>query len=741
MRVSSTVERLDLPPGGTGVVPLEVVNTSAVIESLSVRALGVPGADVRAEPAALALFPDASGALTLTVGLPETFPAGTYPVTFVVTGRAPGAREAYHDVDIVVPAHPHVRLDATPSVVRTRGRAGFPVEVRNDGNVPLDVALRTVARDRTVRSSVVPTTLTVPPGTVGTATVLVRGPRQLLGSDQDRPVTVLAEAPGTQGSVELVLRQRSTFSRGLVTALVLLSIILLWALAFLLGMRQVLGTDPYTKVAPASFFAAAPPEGAAPDAVPVDGPAPSGALPKTGPLPAGVGATLTGTVRGEADGEGVGRLTVVALREGRDGLVEVGSAATQADGTYTIAGLFPGDYLLRVQAEGYDEAWHPSARSEAGAQEVTASASEVTEGADLVVTGDPATLSGTVETGDPDADETVEVTARPSWSGADPTLLWETTADASGAYTFTDLPAPGTYELTFVAEGYVPSTTTERVLGGQERFALDVRLGAGTGAISGTVTDGASPLGGVGVSTTIAGKQVEVGTPTVGEVGTFVLPNLPTPGTYVLTFSKDGFSTSTAVVDLGPGELRSDLEVALAGGTGTVSGRVVGSGGSGLGGVEVTVGGASGGLSTTSLTAGDVGAFTLTGLEAGSSVTLTFTKAGYVSVTLPVTIPADGPAPPVTATMASALGGLQGRVTRDGAGLVGATVTATDGAESRSTTTTAGDGGSDAGRYVLPDLPVGVYTVTVTVDGQVVATSVATVTGGGRVTCDIRVEG
>ncbi|GEL95058.1 carboxypeptidase regulatory-like domain-containing protein [Cellulomonas composti] len=746
MRVSSTVERLDVAPGGTGVVPLEVVNTSEVIESLSVRALGVPEANVRTEPPALALFPDASGALTLTLALPDSFPAGTYPMTLVVSGQAPGGREAFHDVELVVPPRPHVRLDATPSVVRTRGRADFAIEVRNDGNVPLDIALRATDTDRTVRTTLVPATLSLAPGSTVAATLLVKGPRQLLGSDRDRPVTVTALHEETEGSVGVVLRQRSTFSRGLITALVLLAILTLWALAFLLGMRQVLGTDPFTKVAPASFFAASDSPEAGTEATDASG-APAGALAKEGPLPAGVGGTVTGVVLGENDGEGVGRLTVVALRYNSDDeLVPVASAATQADGSYTMSGLFPGSYLLRVQASGYDEAWYPAAVSEASAGTVEAVGREITDGADLVVRGHAATLSGNVQTADPQDATEIQVTARPTWNGADPTQEWSATADASGAYTFAGLPAPGTYELTFAAEGYQPTTSTERVLGGQERFALDVRLGAGTGSITGTVTDGSTPLGGVKVSTTIDGKTVEVGTPTVGQVGTFVLPNLPTPATYVLTFTKDGFGSQTVVVALGPGEARGGVSVAMVGGTGVVSGKVVDASGAGLGGVTVTLGGAQAGLSTTTLTTGDVGAFTLAGLQAGTSVTLTFTKPGFASVTRPVTIPADGPAPDVDVTLASATGSISGRVTRqvdedgdgdlDTVGVVGATVTATDGLTPRSTTTTS-NGAGGAGSYVLSDLPAGTWTVTVTLDGKVVATSIVVVTGGAAAPVDL----
>ena len=363
------------------------------------RAIGLPEALVRSEPRALALFPEASGALTLILDLPDAFPAGTYPLTFVVAGSAPGATEAYHDLDLVVPPHPSLALTATPSRVRTRGRAAFTVEVRNDGNVPLDVALRAVDTDRTLRTSLTPSTLAVAPGEVATSTVLVRGPRQLLGSDRDRPLRVVAQATDTTADVELVLRQKSTFSRGLITALVLLAILAAWALVVVLGMREVLGADPFAKVAPPSFFAATPTaEGSLPEGDP------AGAMPKDGPVPAGVGATLTGTVRGATDGQGVGRVTVTAWREGRAAPVEVSSAATQADGTYSLAGLFPGPYVLEVAAEGYQTTWYAAATSFVSATRVDALAQEVTTGVDLAVTGDPATISGNVETGEAPGD-------------------------------------------------------------------------------------------------------------------------------------------------------------------------------------------------------------------------------------------------------------------------------------------------------------------------------------------------
>ena len=218
----------------------------------------------------------------------------------MIAGSAPGATEAFHDLDLVVPPQPRLALVATPSRVRTRGRAAFTVEVRNEGNVPLDVALRAVDTDRTLRTSLTPSTLAVPAGAVATTTVLVRGPRQLLGSDRDRPLRVVAQATDTTADVELVLRQKSTFSRGLLTALVLLSILAAWALAFVLGMREVLGADPYAKVAPPSFFV---------NTVTARRRrcrrgCPRARCPKDGPVPAGTGATVTGVVLGATDQAG-----------------------------------------------------------------------------------------------------------------------------------------------------------------------------------------------------------------------------------------------------------------------------------------------------------------------------------------------------------------------------------------------------------------------------------------------------
>ena len=56
-------------------------------------------------------------------------------------------------------------------------------------------------------------------------------------------------------TITVTLRQRPWLTRGLLTALILLAIIGLWAALFLFGLREVFTQDPATKTAPKSFFA------------------------------------------------------------------------------------------------------------------------------------------------------------------------------------------------------------------------------------------------------------------------------------------------------------------------------------------------------------------------------------------------------------------------------------------------------------------------------------------------------
>lgn len=733
MRVQTDSSVLDVAPGGRADVDLDVVNTSPVIDGVTARIIGLDHALVQARPTLLPLFPDTSGRMTLTVDLPRSFPAGRHPVTVEVSSSAAAVEPQHVDLDVVVAPYADAELQLRPPVRRARRKGRFLVEAVNRGNVPLELTLRASDPDRRLRYELRPRTLTVEAGQTAVSALTVRAPRLLVGSDTDRPLTVSAQGEELSAEVAGTLRQRPLLPRGLLTVFVLMAIVGLWAGAFLLGLTKVFAGDPLTKTAPASYFASAP---ANPALAAAGGPA--GALPKSGPLPPGVGGALAGTVTAASTGNGLGRIVVEALRTSRNGLQLVSSAATQTDGSYAIVGLLPGDYLLRFSAPGYRTAWYPSAAGQAAARPVSVGAARLVRNLDTRVGGLPATISGTVDPGDTLAVVRTSVVARPLEGPRTGSVVARAATDSAGRYTLRGLPAPGTYELSFTAAGYQPTTVVERVAGGQARLEPSVRLSAGDGTISGLVTAGGAPLGGVTVTTTVDGGDLATATPTQGSVGAFVLPRLPTPATYVLTFTRDGYGSQTVVVDLGPGQQRRDLRVRMVGGTGSVSGRVVGADGTGVGGATVSVGGMATPAQTTTLTTGDVGLFAISALPTPGSYTLTVTRDGYAPQTVPVVLRTDAPTAQVTVTLSRSVGSVGGRVTLpDGTPAVGAAVTVTDGAKTWTTTAVGAGPATSAGGYLVASLPPGSYAVTATLDGYAQRTALVTVRAGERTGQDI----
>jgi len=796
MLVTADTDLLDLVPGGSAEVVLDVRNTSSIIDGVTTRVIGLPASGVTSRPALLPLFPDASGQVTLSVGVPPSYPAGRHAVTIEVASVGAGLPPAYLDLDMLVAPRMELSLLCRPRVARARRQARFVLQLANTGNLAVDVELTATDADRAVSTSFTPARLRIEAGTVAVCVLRVRGPRMITGAELDRTVTVQAVAvpagpvlpPAEPGptvrytghdddadwltdlrgpapddpaaadagpALEPVvrtgtvrLRQRPLLSRGLLTALVLLAIIGLWAAVFLLGLNQAFKGEPMTKQAPASFFAATGATGAAGQAGGAGGianaaavtgdAAPAGSLPKSGPLPPGVGAVITGTVTATSNHQPAGRILIEALRVTDKGLQVASSAASQTDGTYTLAGLFPTDYLLRFSATGYKTVWYPAAPGQAGARPVTADTEAATGGIDVAISGLPASIQGSIDPGDTLAPVTATVQAT-SLVGKVTKPVATTVTGAGGKYRLTNLPAPGTYQLSFTAPNYQATTVVTTVAGGQDRFQSTVRLSVGNGQIGGVVTDGHQPLGGVAITTTVNGKDVTIGTPTTGTVGSFVIPALPTPGTYVITFAAPGYGAQTSVVQLGPGQSRSGLTVALAAGVGSVSGVLTDSDGNGLGGASVTVGGAPTAMTTTTLTTGAVGYFSFNALPAPGSYTLTFSLPGHAPATVPVELAADGPPPRVRAVLATALGRITGVVTGpDGNPLPGANVLATDGRQSWKSQATGAGGGLGAGGFLITDLAPGTYTVTASMPGYSQQTALLTVTAGHTVSQNLR---
>ncbi|WP_029135756.1 carboxypeptidase-like regulatory domain-containing protein [Nakamurella lactea] len=800
MRVSADTDLIDLKPGGTAEVGLDVVNTGQVIDGVTARIVGLPDRHVSTRPAVLPLFPDSAGRMTLVVGVPNEFPAGVHPVTVEVRSRQSDTAPSYLDLDLKVPQSAAMELTCRPQVVRTHRTARFVLTVHNRGNVTLDVSLQATDPERAVDCRTEPSAATVPAGGAVDVVISARAPRMLLGSELDRPINVTAtghvvapgRAPrlpvpvgapldplpepadsGTGSDAEpltagrpLTVRQRPWLTRGLMTALILLAIIAVWAAVFLFGIGQVFGGDPLTKSAPPSYFVAPAPAlaaqqnpsdgaaAAAPAAAgrgagtaaaaagPVRAEAPADALPKDGSLPPGTAGGIGGTITAKADGAGIARILVEAVRPTSTGkLVVASSAASQADGSYEISGLFPGPYLLRFSADGFTPVYFPGTASAGKAKQLQVGTGSVITGTDMVLSGKPATISGTVDPGDTVERRVTVVSARPIGAASTSKPVATAKTDAAGKYTLKKLPAPATYELSFTTKGYQASSAQVTVDGGANRIQPNVVLNSGLGEISGTVTDASGGVGQATVSTTVRGVDVTTGTPTTGTPGQFVIGDLPTPATYVLTVTAEGYAPSSVVVDLGPGQKLTGQKVELVKGTGQVSGRLVAADGTGLGGATVTVGGGADLPGTTTLTSGEVGSFALDKLPNPGSYTLTFTLAGYLDTTVPVTLDGAKAIDPLTVTMTSSMGRITGRILGPGgAPVADATVVATDGIRTWPVTSAASAGVVPAGGYVISGLAAGTYTVTATGPDGEPHTALVTVAAGSSATQDFAVS-
>jgi Carboxypeptidase regulatory-like domain len=184
--------------------------------------------------------------------------------------------------------------------------------------------------------------------------------------------------------------------------------------------------------------------------------------------------SISGTVRAEdSGGAGVAEVNVGVYD---DNWQRVGSAVTDADGSFTI-GKAPGNYYVRYGVGGaYQPEWSGNARTIATAEPVTVVAGQVTQGVDAVLDLPGAGHGGTAAVWGRVLDETTQAPLYVSvelWSEDGTLLIDQTWSDygerRSGEFLFTTLPA-GSYQLRlgavnpngysdYVPEWYTGATT------------------------------------------------------------------------------------------------------------------------------------------------------------------------------------------------------------------------------------------------------------------------------------------
>lgn len=698
-RLASGLVRLDLEvsevvfvEGRTATVALEVTNLDTAIRSYRLEVLGIDPSHALLPAHAIDLFPEERRRAEVTLTLPEDFPAGRRRIGVAVLRADDPQVSATAALDLVLPAHPGLEQQVEPSTL-TVGRSGtFVLTPVNTGNTILDLGFHGQEPERKVTVRFDPPRLRLLPGEQGTVQAIASGPRSWFGTPVVRSLELTATAGEATARNVAILLQKPRIGRRAVALLGLLGVVTLFALVILWSfnnvaeraeanerlLRQGLGEEDALGVRAAS-------------------PAVSGQVTSA------TGAPIDGAV--------------VELFDPAAPVRPRFAAVTTASGAYRLAAVPPGTYLVRIEAAGFGAVWFPGAAGLDGAQEVEVRAGEDLASLDVVLTGRPGSVAGQVLGGDVAGALVVARLPATAFEGSElgpiPADVVSVEVDDTGVFVLPDLATPSTYEVVVSKEGFATQTATVNLGAGETREDLQFLLRRGNGRLAGAVlgTDG-TPVPNALVEVT-DGSTTSV-TRTLsgeGEAGTFELRDLPTPGTYTLAVTAEGFGTESLTLQLEAGQQRDDVTVVLTGALGELGGRITTADGTPLGGVDVTVEGAEVARTTVSLSTGEVGRWLARDLPAPGEYTVLFSAEGYVSQAASVALPGGVEASrlDVDAVLVRATAAVGGRVVGADGEPIGGVEILLDGDEA-SRRTLSSD--LPPGAYGFDELPPGAYTIT-----------------------------
>ena len=263
-----------------------------------------------------------------------------------------------------------------------------------------------------------------------------------------------------------------------------------------------------------------------------------------------LGGSISGTVT--ASDSGVAGVCVLAATA--DGS-SVGQAQTTASGTYTIAGLSAGSYVVSFSdcggagdyAPQYYDGLTGGAATYGAATAVSVTAGQTTSSIDAVMAAGGA-ISGTVTNAASSGVAGICVDAIASdgalganaTTGTDGTYLLSGLAAGTYILELTDCNTPATYATGYYAASSVVDTLAQAaavsVTAGQTTSGIDAVMAAG-GSISGTVVDATTAQAVSGICVSAYGVSADVGATAVSASdGTYSLSGLPA-GDYIVSFS------------------------------------------------------------------------------------------------------------------------------------------------------------------------------------------------------------
>ncbi|HSL74024.1 MAG TPA: carboxypeptidase regulatory-like domain-containing protein [Ilumatobacteraceae bacterium] len=720
IRVLRTV--IDAAPGEVVIGSLEVHNDGPSDAMFRVRVVGTGS---ESTPFDIEIPAGDTVRCEVPILVAATLGIGQHAAAYEVTSSRLDDPATLTPFTVSIGSVERVALTATPATIRARRRARFHLDVANNEDLPVTIRLDASAPDVEVTFS--PDRVDLAPGQRIVTSAKVKGPRHWSGEPTQHNLIVTARGRASSTSITAPYIQRPLFAHRVRMLVAGLTVIALWFGA-ILGVAvwwpdrddgaatRIVAVDTDGDGIPDSFFDAA---GNPLTAIDTNG----DGVPDS--FTDAAGNAITGT---DTDGDGVPDAFVDAdgnpirgLDTDGDGIVDTFVDAngnsikrpvaeevtasrrttTEVRGTITVAGsLDDVQVALAPIALGAAPAENANVRGFAGAGAGTA------------------TKIWSARFGRLDTAIDTRLTQ--------PVPPLSTTPGVDGVWLFGDVLLGQSYEIVFSKPGFDTQSFVITPPSNGAPVELDVELVASVGAISGRITGPGGGLGGAAITVTDGTLTFQTTSATDGNVGSWSLDGLSTPGVYTVSAELRGFGTEVLQVRLGAGERRTSADITMRRGVGTVSGRILGENGRPLGGVTVTATDGATTRTTTSLTEGNIGFFSIPQLGIPSTYTLSVELAGFVTQTRRVTL--GGSLDGVDFNLVRSSLRLTGRVTSaNGSGIVGAGVTLSTGDLQFRVQTAAAP---DAGAFAVDDLPPGLYTITFDHFQHVSATELRTLVAG-----------
>ena len=204
----------------------------------------------------------------------------------------------------------------------------------------------------------------------------------------------------------------------------------------------------------------------------------------------------------------------------------------------------------------------------------------------------------------------------------------ETGAGTVGQFQLADLPTPDTLTVVVTADGYASQTLSVTLAAHEQLTGLTVLLVPGTGAVSGAVTSGGKPAGGVTVTATNGQQTVSTVTLSQGTVGAYQLSGLAVPGNYTVTFSRSDLASQSRAIALtaSQGSVKN-LDPDLVPQTAAVYGTITQTDGQPVHDVSVQLSSGNTSYQVTSADTPSAGSYEIDGITPGT-YTISFSRQG-----------------------------------------------------------------------------------------------------------------